>query len=186
MNRLLEDLIKPTRTKSPKKGNFPAQRREELREKLWPGSRQQIWHRHDHKGFATIPRMLPLVLCLIKKLSKRGNPSDVYVQLWARNFDEGIIEVKDEHALAFEAGYDSTRALRTWREHVWKLHELGFIKVEPAGIREIGYILLLNPLQVCVEVRKRRPQSAPKEWWNAFLQRASEIGAVIPFEQVNE
>src|SRR5262245_30931326 len=98
MNRLnLEDLIRATKPKLTRKGSFPSQRREELRERLWPGSRQQIWHRHDHKGFATIPRMLPLVLYLIKTVSKRGNPSDVYVQLWACNFDEGIIEVNDEH-----------------------------------------------------------------------------------------
>src|SRR5947208_9736819 len=95
---------KPSLKASGKK-NFLGQRREELRERLWPGSRKLIWHRHDHKGFGTIPRLLPLVLHLIKRLSKKGNPADVYLQLWARNLDESFIEVTDEPAFAFEAGY---------------------------------------------------------------------------------
>jgi hypothetical protein len=162
-----------------RKGNFLGQKREKLREDLWPGSRQEIWHRGDHKGFGTIPRLLPLVLHLIKKLSKKGNPADVYIQLWARNYDEGIVEITDEHAFAFEAGYDSTRALRTWREHIFKLEQLGFIKVKPAGLRDIAYILLLNPLEVCARLRKQG-RSVPDEWWNAFLKRANDIGAALP------
>src|SRR5207249_3151319 len=101
-----------------KKASLFSQKRDQLREQLWPGSRKLIWHRHDHKGFGTIPRLLPLVLHLIKRLSKKGkgNPADVYLQMWARNHDEGLIEINDESSFAFEAGYDSTRAVRTWRD----------------------------------------------------------------------
>jgi hypothetical protein len=182
----LSDLLKRNASKSGKSGSFASQRRDELREELWPGSRKQIWHRHDHKGFGTIPRLLPLVLHLIKRLSKKGNPADVYLQLWARNFDEGFIEVTDELALAFEAGYDSTRALRTWRDHIFKLEKLGFIKIQPAGIRPIAYILLLNPLDVCARLKKDGSKAVSPEWWNAFLKRAKEIGAVIPAGATSE
>jgi hypothetical protein len=182
VNRLAENAR--TASRPAKKTNFLGQKREELREQLWPGSRQAIWHRRDHKGFGTIPRLLPLVLHLIKRLSKKGNPADVYVQLWARNFDEGLIEVTDEAAFAFEAGYDSTRAVRTWRDHVLKLEKHGFIKIKPAGIRMIAYILLLNPLDVCARLRSNDSRAASEEWWNAFLKRAKEIGAVIPTDGV--
>jgi hypothetical protein len=181
MNNLL-DRLGQSNSKPGRKKSVLSQRREELRERLWPGSRDDIWHRHDHKGFGTIPRLLPLALYLIKRLSKKGNPADVYLQLWARNFDEGLIEVTDEATLAFEAGYDSTRAVRTWRDHVLKLEQLGFIKYKPSGIKPIGFILLLNPLEVCARLKRTRSKAVSEEWWSAFLKRAHEIGAVIPSE----
>jgi hypothetical protein len=100
--------------------------------------------------------------------------------------DEGLIDITDELALAFEAGYSSTRALRTWKEHVYKLEKLGFIKFKPNGLREIGYILILNPLDVCADLRKKDPKKVPDEWWNAFRKRAKEIGAIIPKQEQAE
>jgi len=72
-----------------------------------------------------------------------------------------------------------TRAVRTWREHIFALSELGFIKVAAAGNREIAHILLLNPLSVCATLHQNTKE-VPKEWWTAFVCRASEIGAQLP------
>jgi len=115
---------------------------------------------------------------LIKHLSKKGNPSLVYFELWARAFDEHIITVIDEDASAYACGYVGTRAVRTWREHIFALCELGFIKVAAQGNREIAHILLLNPLSVCADLFQRK--KIPAEWWNAFISRAGEIDATIP------
>ena len=40
-----------------------------------------FWNRKLEKGFATIPRLLPLVLHLIKILNNKGNPSLAYLEL---------------------------------------------------------------------------------------------------------
>jgi hypothetical protein len=146
-----------------KKRSTPAQKREQLRESLWPGSANLIWSRKTNDGFATIPRVLSLVMYLIKQLSPKGDPSVVYLELWARAFDEGIVSITDEHACAFASGYCGNRAVRTLREHVFKLAELGFVKIKPQGNRETAHILILNPLAVCVSLRASKPTRVPEE-----------------------
>ncbi len=156
----------------------PARRRERLRETLWPGSGSLIWQRSTNLGFTTVPRLLPLVLHLIRRLTEKGDPTSVYLDLWCRSHDEGIVSIVDEEQCAYAAGYTGTRALRTWREHVGKLADLGFIRVKREGNREIGHVLLVNPLAVCS--RLHAEGRVPEEWWVAFASRASEIGATIP------
>jgi hypothetical protein len=157
----------------------PAEKREEIRDILWPDAAELIWHRKTNDGFTTIPRVLPLILVLIQQLCQKEDPSPVYFDLWARNWDEGIIEIDDIDACAYSSGYLSNRAVRSWQERIWKLAELGFIKVEAKGNRKIGYILILNPLLVCAQ-RKAENKWFPDGWWAAFVQRTQEIGAEIP------
>jgi hypothetical protein len=117
---------------------------------------------------------------LIKRLSPKGDPSIVYFDLWTRAFDEGTIAVTDEEAFAFSSGYSGTRAVRTWREHVQRLHELRFIEIMPEGNREIAHILLVDPLRLCAELYRAKPNLVTQEWWTAFVRRAGEIGAKVP------
>src|SRR5262249_17789560 len=59
-------------------------RRQQLRDQLWPGSADWIWDINNKEavvGFATVPRLLPLIMCLIRHLAggkKSGDPSQVY------------------------------------------------------------------------------------------------------------
>lgn len=156
----------------------PSDRRIELREQLWPDSHELVWSRKDNDGFVAIPRLLPLVMKLIGLLAKRGNPGRAYLALWLRSFDEGLVSISDEQAVSYEAGYDGTRAVRTYREHLETLQELKFIRIAPDGIREYGHVLLLNPITVFVHYR--RNGKVTDELWGAFLRRASEVGARIP------
>lgn len=164
----------------------PDQKRIHLREELWPGSEDLIWsiHKKHIVGFTTISRLMPLVLHLIKILAsesekgKTGDPSPVYLDLWCRNFGQGIVTITDEEECAYSSGYASKRAVRTWKEHIFKLEELGFIKTKPQGNRDYAHILLLDPLQVC----RNKKNDVPPEWWTAFSKRAADIGALIPDE----
>jgi hypothetical protein len=162
--------------------NQADRKREVLRDNLWPGSGQWIWDPSDVEtiGFATVPRLLPLILHLLKELSggRAGDPSSVYLELWCRDFGQGIITVSDEQEFAFAAGYDGNRAVRTWRERMYALVEQGFILVKQEGNREFGQVLLLNPISVCTWLRAENKVS--DAWWTAFVRRANDIGAKIP------
>jgi hypothetical protein len=154
-------------------------KREHLRSSLFPDDTASTWDRRKNQGFTTVPRLLGLVMVLIKdKSEKRGDASRVYLDLWLRAYDEGIVLVVHDDDFAYSSGYKGTRALRTWRERMFALQELGFIKIQPRGNTEIGFVLILNPLLVCARLKKEKKVDV--EWWNAFVTRAAEVGAVIP------
>lgn len=164
--------------------NAQDRKRKELRDQLWPGASAFIWDVSDKekvKGFATVPRLLPLVLHLVGHLAsgvKGGDPSMAYLELWCRDFGQGIISISDEQDCAFASGYAGKRAVRTWREHMMKLVDLGFILAQAHGNREYGQVLLLNPLAVCHRIHLEG--KTPDGWWAAFVSRATQISAVIP------
>ncbi len=181
---LLAELLEGVEPKSRRRPNKADRKRRELRDQLWPGSAGWIWDINDTEGvvgFATMSRLTPWVLHLIKILSngdKTGDPGSALLELWCRDFGQGIISIKDEAECAYASGYSSNRALRTWRGHMLRLVELGFIKVKADGIHEYGQVLLLNPLAVCARLKKEG--KAPDEWWTSFSRRATEISATIP------
>lgn len=168
-----------------RKVNSADRRRAALRDRLWPGSAGWIWDFNDRDGvvgFATVPRLMPLILHLIKHLAGgaggTGDPSPVYLELWCRDFGQGIVSISDEMECAYASGYSSSRALRTWRGHMLRLVELGFLMNQQEGLREYGQVLLLNPLAVCARINAEG--ATPDGWWAAFVRRANEIGAPIP------
>lgn len=154
-----------------------------LRKHHWPNvSDDQLWLLSDKnkKGFAQLPRPLPILMNMIGDASKQVSPKAVpagrsYLVLWCRVFSEALVKIDNEMAAASEAGYFGERSVSTWREHMRVLKELGFIdyKVGPSG--PMHYILLLNPYKVAKELRaKNWIQEAP---YSALFQRALEIGA---------
>lgn len=165
-----------------RKENDADRRRENLRDRLWPGSRNWIWTINDKSvvGFATMSRLMPLICVLIRELSggRAGDPSSVYLELWCRDRGQSIIDDIREQDCAFASGYSGNRAVRTWKERMFKLVELGFIMVRQKGIQEFGQVLLVNPLAVCAKLHAEN--RVPDEWWAAFEARASEIKAEIP------
>jgi hypothetical protein len=162
--------------------NKKDQKREEQRNELWPGSAEWIWDLFDEEstvGFATIPRLMPWIMVLIRHLAGRGkDPTSVYWELWCRDMGQGIIQINDEQECAYASGYVSSRALRTWKDHVHLLVNLHFLKIERNGNREVGYVLLMNPLAVARWYHEQN--IAPEGWWTSFTQRAREIGAPMP------
>ena len=123
-------------------------KRLELRDRFWPGAEAAVWSRKKSKGFSTIPRTLPLFLRLLRHLSKKGqgNPANVYCDLWCRVFDEGLVRVTDDQELAYASRYSGTRAVRTWREHIQRLVDLGFILTQEHPYPKSGEINLHSHL----------------------------------------
>src|SRR5438067_8618891 len=118
-------IIRVATTRKKKKKLSPAERRQVLRNQLFTGSSKKVWSRTDEDGFATIPRTLPLIATLIRLLTDDLDASRVYVDLWGRVYDEGLVDVLDEEEFAASCGYATpTRNVRTWRERIEALQEL--------------------------------------------------------------
>lgn len=157
-----------------------ARRRQERRSQVWPQAEKEIWSRKSETGFCTIPRTLGLIATLIRHLSTRTDPSRVYLDLWTRQFDDGFVEVRDIEEMAASAGYASPpRNVRTWRQAVEKLEDLGFIRLAPKGTRRHGYILLLHPHDVVEHLQRTKPGLIPQWWLDLFHDRVMEIGATL-------
>ncbi|HHK9005631.1 TPA: hypothetical protein ACQZEI_004968 [Escherichia coli] len=82
-----------------------SERRQDLIEKLWEDDEIDTWHRLENDGYSTVPRYLPLIGDLMDGLSKGSPLSTTYLALWFRVSDEGLIEIRDKAALAFESGF---------------------------------------------------------------------------------
>lgn len=146
--------------------------REELRKKLWPG--EDAWTGENEKGWFRAPRTLPLILHLIsqKAVSGKRNPSRVYLELWARHVDGGVIEMKHEGEHAYAAGYVGNRGIRTWREHMELLEANGIIKTKRSGNQRYKYALLVHPTAVVEKLR--REGKVDQQWLDTYEVRQLE------------
>lgn len=178
LNALFAPTEAPPTRKPSRRSRRLASKREALRNTLWPESGQFVWSRQLSPGFTSVPRIVPLVMRLIGDLTPKGDASRVYLDLWCRAFDEGLIVVRDDEEMAFTCGYDGPRALRTWREHIDTLVKLGFILKKELGNRDIGHVLIIDPT-ISVARLKANGQ-VPEKWWNMYLTRMNEIGANAP------
>ena len=91
------------------------QRHIEARAKLWPDiSSERLWDRKKREGFATVPRLMPLLMAIMDSLSEKGFPvSSTYFEMWCRLFDEQYLTLNRPEEMAFHAGFTGQHALRT-------------------------------------------------------------------------
>ena len=117
---------------------------------------------------------------LLRQLTRSagGDPTSVYMELWARVYDEGYLQISNPMDNIYASGYSRSRAVRTWQERMRLLEDHGFVRIKPNGAQEFGHILLVNPLLVAA--RLKSDGRVPDEWWAAFLSRVDEIGAEVP------
>lgn len=166
----------PTQKQSRKGKTKAARRRLELRDHLWPDASDQIWDRNSRDGWTTIPRTMPLIGRIVDSVGPKGKPaSGTYFALWARVFDESIIDIGSAEQIAFESGFGGQRAVTTWSDRMATLEELGFIRTSegPKGKRQ--YVLLLDPYKQIKDLNDQG--KIPKSLYTAFFVRAGEIGA---------
>ncbi len=152
---------------------------QDLRSKLWPeiDFDAQLWHRHSHDGFVTIPRVIPLVISIIDDLTKGGPAGLTYLELWCRAYDEMYVSLSRSRELAFHAGFTGQRAERTWAEKIRRLAELGFISVKEGQSGPLSHALIFNPYLVIKKLYQDKHPGISKDKFNALTERAIEIGA---------
>ena len=148
-----------------------------LRGKLWPGvNSRQLWYRKERDGFATMPRLMPLIMNSIDYLSGKGFPvGQVYLDLWCRTFDEGFLQLNRPEEMAFHSGFSGQRAVRTWKDRMKRLVELGMIGTVPGPLGEMSFALLYNPFHVLK--RAHIAGKLPENYWQSLVIRANEVGA---------
>jgi hypothetical protein len=47
------------------------------------------------------------------------------------------------------------------------------------GLRDVGFILLLDPHVVVARLRQESPDLVPERWWTAFVSRCADIGVQL-------
>jgi hypothetical protein len=114
---------------------------------------------------------MPLILQLIdsKDLSGSLAPSKVYLELLARHVDNGLVEMVHEVDHAYAAGYEGTRAVRSWQERMRILEKLGFIKAKQIGNQRYKYVVIVHPIVAIHNLLEKG--KIPKPWWDAYRDR---------------
>jgi len=148
----------------------------ETRAKLWPALTDDMLWGMDNEGWAALPRLMPLMMNIMDDLSEKGFPvSRTYLELWARLREEQFLTLNRPEEMAFHAGFDGQRALRTWKDRVVRLADLGFIGLKPGPLGDLSYAVFYNPYHVIK--RAYIAKKVQERKWQALVVRAGEIGA---------
>ena len=115
---------------------------------LWPGAEPWLWHRKANKGFATIPKTMPLILRIMDDLSNGKPLSSTYLGLWCETWDNSMVNVSKHQEMAHGAGFSGQRAVYTWSARVQLLQALRFIDIKPGKSGSISHVLIWNPHRI--------------------------------------
>jgi len=149
----------------------------EARAKIWPDvTNLMLWDRTERDGFSTIPRAMPLIMNIMDGLSAKGFPvGQTYLELWCRLYDELFLTLNRPEEMAFFAGFTGQRAVRTWRDRVKRLAELGFIDLKSGPLGEMSYAVFFNPYHIIKRAYLKGEVAEDK--FRALVIRTNEISA---------
>ena len=131
----------------------------------------------SNDGWVALPRLMPLMLSIMDDLSGKGFPvSCTYLELWSRiRIEESFLALNRPEEMAFHAGFEGQRALRTWKDRVQRLANLGFIGVKCGPLGALSYAVIYNPYHI---IRRAHLKGLVQEnKWQALVIRANEVGA---------
>lgn len=147
--------------------NQAQKKRLELRTTVFPDHHAEAFAVSDARGFARVPRVVPLACRWINEAGGKLNAGPLYQALWAHDWGEGFIDVRSREDLLYEAGYParSQRVERTWNERVRVLADLGFVRLGRRGANNAsGYILLVDPYLALARLRVASRLTDPDYW----------------------
>lgn len=146
----------------------------EIRAKLWPELNSKMLWSMDSDGWVAVPRLMPLMMSIMDGLSGKGYPvSRTYFEMWARLRDEQFLTLNRPEEMAFHAGFEGQRALRTWKDRVQRLANLGFIGLKPGPLGDLSYAVFFNPYHVVKRAYLNGDVQERK--WQALVVRANEV-----------
>jgi hypothetical protein len=146
----------------------------EARAKLWPELDEAMLWNMDNEGWVALPRLMPLMMSIMDDMSGKGYPvSRTYLEMWARLREEQFLTLNRPEEMAFHAGFEGQRALRTWRDRVQRLAYLGFIELQVGPLGDLSFAVFYNPYHV---VKRAYLEGKVQERkWQALVIRANEI-----------
>lgn len=155
------------------------------RKRLWPEVTDELlWNPKDRAGYAPVPRVMPLMMSIMDDLSGKGFPvGQTYLELWTRLQEELFLTLNRPEEMAFHAGFSGQRAVRTWKDRVRRLVELGFVGAKPGPLGELSYAILYNPYHVIK--RAHLSGNVLEAKWQALVIRAYEVGA-FDLDEIDE
>jgi hypothetical protein len=96
----------------------------------------------------------------------------VYLELLSRHHGQGVIEMNHNEDHAFAAGYITARGLRTWRNAMKLLEDVGFIRANKTG-QHYTKVLLIHPSIVMKSLHDSG--KVDEQLWTAFRARQIEV-----------
>lgn len=146
----------------------------EIRSKLWPELTPKMLWSMDSDGWVAVPRLMPLIMSIMDDLSGKGYPvGRTYLEMWARLRDEQFLTLNRPEEMAFHAGFEGQRALRTWKDRVQRLADLGFIGLKSGPLGDLSYAVFYNPYHVVK--RAYLDDKVQERKWQALVVRANEV-----------
>ena len=157
------------------------EKRKDLIAATWPElAPGTTWDRLSKNtfGFTTIPRCMPYFMDIMDHLSSGSPLSSVYFTLWCYASDEGLVQIKNEQVMAFEAGLKGQRSISVWKAKMKRLKDLGFILAEGGVSGDFSYVLIKNPYHVVKDlIQGPESNEGLKKTYRALVERANEVGA---------
>ena len=147
------------------------------RDAFWPSAEAWIWNRKAHKGFATIPKTMPLIPNIMDDMSNGKPLSSTYLGLWCGTWDNSFIIVSKSAEMAHAAGFSGQRAEYTWTTRMKLLQELKFIDFQPGKSGAITYVIIWNPHYIIGYHHAQKTPGLTAATYNALIDRALEVGA---------
>lgn len=155
------------------------------RDTLWPGAEPYLWNRKANKGYATIPKTMPLVLQIMDELSKGKPLSSTYLGLWCATWDNSMVNVSKHQEMAHSAGFSGQRAEYTWQGRMALLKDFNFIDIKPGKAGPISHVLIWNPHHIIRWHHWRKTPGLMEGTYNALLDRALELGALDMIDPID-
>ena len=160
-----------------REANAIAKRQLALRHQLWPDAQPILWDRRANKGFATIPKTMPIILRIMDEMGNGTRLSETYMTLWCSTWDNSVASIAKHRDLAVAALFTGNRAEYTWRTRAKRLADLLFIDIKAGKSGPMSHALILNPHLV---IRWHYEQKTPgllEASYTALIEWALELGA---------
>jgi hypothetical protein len=149
-----------------------------LRELHWPGKEPWLWNRKAQKGFATIPKTMPMILKIMDEITKGAPVSSTYLTLWCHTWDNSFVVLNKHGDMANASGFGGQRGEHTWATRMKKLQELEFIDIKPGKSGQMGSAIIFNPHYIIRYLHHIKMPGLTEASFNALMETAFEVGAV--------
>jgi len=153
-----------------------------IRDLHWPTADPNLWNRKANKGFATIPKTMPMILKIMDEMTKGAPVSSTYLTLWCSTWDNSFIILNRPGEMANASGFGGQRGEHTWLNRVKKLRELHFIDVTAGKSGPMSNAIIWNPHLVLRWHHEHGTPGLTAASFNALQETALDVGALDMIE----